>query len=46
MVLKMSRPARHPDTGIYQLRKREPQRIIRLDGKYEVKISLKTRDPK
>ena len=44
MVLEMSRSVRHPDTGIYQLRKRVPQHLIPLAGKSVVKISLKTRD--
>ncbi|WP_322989928.1 DUF6538 domain-containing protein, partial [Hoeflea sp.] len=41
----MSRPTRHPDTGIYQLRKRVPQHLIQLVGKREEKQNLKTRDP-
>ncbi len=45
MVLKMSRPTRHPTTGIYQLRKRVPQHLIPLVGKREEKASLGTRDP-
>ncbi|MGO6833399.1 DUF6538 domain-containing protein [Rhizobium ruizarguesonis] len=45
MVLKMSRPIKHPQTGIYQFRKRVPEKLIPLVGKKEVKISLGTRDP-
>ncbi|MBY5826305.1 DUF6538 domain-containing protein [Rhizobium leguminosarum] len=45
MVLKMSRPTRHPLTGIYQFRKRVPENLIPLIGKREIKISLGTRDP-
>ncbi|GGB03624.1 hypothetical protein GCM10011491_34730 [Brucella endophytica] len=45
MVLKMSRPTKHPTTGIYQLRKRVPQHLVPLVGKNIIKISLKTRDP-
>ncbi len=45
MVLKMSRPIKHPKTGIYQFRKRVPEKLIPLIGKTELKISLGTRDP-
>ncbi|MGV1758902.1 DUF6538 domain-containing protein [Rhizobium sp. A22-96] len=45
MVLKMSRPTRHPVTGIYQFRKRVPEHLIPLIGKREEKVSLGTRDP-
>ena len=45
MVLTMSRPVRHPKTGIHQLRKRVPDHLIEIVGKHEEKISLKSRDP-
>ncbi len=45
MVLKMSRPTKHPTTGIYQFRKRVPEHLIPLVGKKEEKVSLGTRDP-
>lgn len=45
MVLSMSRPWKHPDTGIYWLRKRVPDGLRSLVGKREEKVSLKTRDP-
>lgn len=36
---------RHPDSGIFQLRKRVPKWLRRTIGKREIKISLQTRDP-
>lgn len=45
MVLPMTRPTRHPTTGIFQFRKRVPDRLKPLVGKTEEKISLGTRDP-
>lgn len=45
MVLRMTRPAAHPTTGIYLFRKRVPDALRKLVGKREEKISLKTRDP-
>ncbi|MGO7438269.1 DUF6538 domain-containing protein [Rhizobium ruizarguesonis] len=44
MVLKMSRPQKHPKTGIYQFRKRVPDRLQALLGKKEEKVTLGTRD--
>ena len=41
----MSRPWKHPKTGIYWLRKRVPEHLQPLVGKQEVKLSLKTKDP-
>ena len=38
--------SRHPDSGIFLLRKRVPKRLRRTIGKREIKISLHTRDPK
>lgn len=43
MVLRMSRPQKHPKTGIYQFRKRIPEPLQALLGKKEEKISLGTR---
>jgi hypothetical protein len=45
MALAMSRPWKHPKTGIYWLRKRIPDALQPLVGKREVKRSLDTRDP-
>ncbi|MGH6761196.1 MAG: DUF6538 domain-containing protein [Phyllobacterium sp.] len=45
MVLFMSRPSKHPRTGIYQFRKRVPDTLRLLIGKTEEKVSLRTRDP-
>jgi integrase len=45
MPLAMSRPWKHPKTGIYQLRKAVPEDLRKLVGKREEKVSLRTRDP-
>jgi hypothetical protein len=45
MALAMSRPWKHPTTGIYWLRKRVPDALRSAVGKREEKFSLKTRDP-
>ena len=45
MPLAMSRPWKHPKTGIYQLRKVVPDDLRKLIGKREEKLSLQTRDP-
>lgn len=45
MVLRMSRPQRHPVTGIFWFRKRVPDALRTLVGKLEEKVSLRTRDP-
>jgi hypothetical protein len=45
MPLAMSRPWKHPKTGIYQLRKAAPKELRELVGKREEKVSLETRDP-
>ena len=44
MALPMSRPYKHPDTGIYWLRKRVPDAIQPLIGKREIRRSLQTKD--
>lgn len=45
MALAMSRPWKHPKTGIYWFRKRVPDDLQKLVGKREEKQSLGTRDP-
>jgi hypothetical protein len=35
----------HPDSGIFLLRKRVPERLKAAVGKREIKLSLRTRDP-
>lgn len=44
MALAMSRPWKHPKTGIYWLRKRVPEDLRAAIGKSEEKFSLKTHD--
>jgi hypothetical protein len=44
MVLAMSRPHKHPKTGIYWFRKRVPADLVALVGCQEVTESLRTRD--
>ena len=44
MALAMSRPFKHPKTGIYWLRKRVPADLVGVLGRAEEKRSLKTRD--
>jgi hypothetical protein len=45
MALAMSRPWKHPKTGIYWLRKGVPEALREAVGKREEKLSLQTRDP-
>jgi integrase len=45
MALAMARPWKHPQTGIYWLRKRVPDDLRAAVGKLEEKFSLRTRDP-
>ncbi len=45
MVLQMSRPWKHPATGIYWFRRRVPASLKAVVGKTEEKFSLGTRDP-
>src|SRR5271166_1397403 len=45
MAPAMSRPWKHPKTGVYWLRKRVPDDLRTRVGKREEKRSLKTRDP-
>jgi hypothetical protein len=44
MALSMSRPWKHPKTGIYWLRKVVPDDLRAVVGKREFKFSLKTKD--
>ncbi|MCJ2112244.1 site-specific integrase [Methylobacterium sp. E-025] len=45
MVLGMSRPWKHPKTGVYYLRKRVPADLRNVVGTEVVKITLGTKDP-
>jgi hypothetical protein len=45
MSLAMSRPWKHPSSGVYWLRKGVPEDLRKLVGKREEKRSLQTRDP-
>ena len=45
MPLAMSRPWKHPKSGVYWLRKGVPEDLRKLVGKREEKRSLQTRDP-
>jgi hypothetical protein len=45
MTLPMSRPFKHPNSGVYWLRKRVPDDLRSVVGKREEKLSLRTRDP-
>ena len=45
MVLNMSRPWKHPKTGVYWLRKRVPRDIATRVGRNLVTKTLGTRDP-
>jgi hypothetical protein len=45
MTLPMARPQKHPDSGVYWLRKRVPDDLRQLVGKREEKRSLGTRNP-
>ena len=45
MVLPMSRPIKHPKTGVYYLRKRIPADLVPSEGRAEIWKSLRTKDP-
>lgn len=45
MALSMSRPWKHPKTGIYWLRRGVPDDLRPIIGKREIKLSLKTKTP-
>lgn len=44
MALAMSRPHKHPKTGVYWIRKRVPTDLVPVVGKAEVTRSLGTKD--
>jgi integrase len=46
MVLGMSRPWKHPKTGVYWFRKAVPEALRQLVGRVEVRRSLGTKDPR
>lgn len=45
MGLRMATPWKHPDSGIYWLRRRVPSDLVSVVGRREEKLSLRTRDP-
>ncbi len=45
MPLAMSRPWKHPNSGVFWLRKGVPEDLRKIVGKREEKRSLQTRDP-
>lgn len=45
MVLQMTRPWKHPDSGIFYFRKRVPEAFKARIKRAVVKVSLNTRDP-
>jgi hypothetical protein len=45
MTLPMTRPFKHPRTGIFWIRKRFPADLVPVLGRREVTRSLETRDP-
>jgi hypothetical protein len=45
MILSMTRPWKHPDSGLYYFRKRVPKDLLNLIGKDEIRLTLGTRDP-
>lgn len=45
MVLPMSRPVKHSNTGVYYLRKRVPTDLVAIVGRAEIWKSLRTKDP-
>jgi uncharacterized protein DUF6538 len=44
MALAMSRPHKHPKTGVYWVRRRVPADLVPVVGKAEVTRSLGTKD--
>src|SRR5271169_2570628 len=46
MVLSMSRPWKHPKTGVYYYRKVVPEAMRQLVGLVEVRRTLGTKDPR
>lgn len=45
-LVTMTSPWKHPQTGVYYLRKGVPKELRSVIGKGEIKQSLKTKDPK
>lgn len=45
MVLSMSRPTKHPKSGVYRARKVVPEDLRAVVGKRELIASLRTKDP-
>jgi hypothetical protein len=45
MPLPMARPWKHPDSGIYYVRKAVPVSLRSLVGRSIEKLSLRTKDP-
>jgi hypothetical protein len=45
VALPMTRPTKHPKTGVYQIRRRVPKALQGIIGKAERVISLGTKDP-
>jgi hypothetical protein len=45
MGLRMATPWKHPNSGIYWLRRRVPSDLVDVVGRREEKLSLRTRDP-
>ncbi|MBB3952352.1 DUF6538 domain-containing protein [Aureimonas jatrophae] len=45
MVLAMSRPQKHPRTGVYWFRMRVPADLVAAVGRKEITRSLETKDP-
>ncbi len=45
-MVAMTSPWKHPQTGVYYLRKGVPKALRSVVGKGEIKQSLKTKDPK
>jgi integrase len=46
MVLGMSRPWKHPKTGVYWFRKAVPEAMRGLVGKVEIRRTLRTKNPR
>src|SRR4051812_35214753 len=45
MALSMTRPFKHPKTGVYWLRKRVPDDLRQLVGRTEINRTLGTKNP-
>ena len=42
----MTRPTKHPKTGIYRVRKAVPESLRPFVGRREVTVNLRTREPR